>query len=105
MIAIRPAMLRSVAALVALLSTASGLPVKVRSPSNATHCYTNKTAVALGGVDFVDLATKAATAVPSIGSSDFSATLSGYTFHFLNAANRDAFNADPWTFAPAYGGF
>ena len=28
-----------------------------------------------------------------------------YTFYFKDAANRDAFSADPWSFAPKYGGF
>jgi YHS domain-containing protein len=95
-------------ALATLLATTMGavaLDQRVADPSNATHCYTNKTAVALGGVDFVDLASKAPTDLPSFGNAQFSARLSGYTFHFLSSANRDAFSADPWTYAPAYGGF
>jgi YHS domain-containing protein len=60
----------------------------------------------LGGVDFFDLASKKqGTDGPVYGSSKFTATLSGYTFYFLNAANRDAFNSDPWAYAPAWGGF
>ena len=56
--------------------------------------------------DFVDLATnKAAGAAPDFGEARFSATLSGFSFHFKSQANADAFDADPWSFAPAWGGF
>ena len=34
-----------------------------------------------------------------------SAELDGYTFLFSSAANRALFEADPWKYAPAYGGF
>lgn len=76
------------------------------TPTAADCCFTNKTAAVMGGVDFVDLASKKqGVDGPVFGSAAFSATLSGYTFHFLTAANRDAFNQDPWSYAPAWGGF
>lgn len=28
-----------------------------------------------------------------------------WTFHFKNAANKAAFEADPWRYAPQFGGF
>lgn len=74
-------------------------------PMDAQCCYTDKSSPAIGGIDMVDLATKAANGVPSMGSAEFKTMLNGYSFYFLNAENRDAFNADPWNFAPAYGGF
>lgn len=39
------------------------------------------------------------------GSSEFSRTLNGYSFHFANEANAAAFEADPHRFAPQFGGF
>ena len=56
------------------------------------------------GVDFVDLATKRApgVAAPALGDPANAATLNGYAFYFLSAANAAAFAADPWRFAPAY---
>lgn len=60
----------------------------------------------MGGIDFFDLASKKqGVDSPAMGSPSFTAELSGYTFHFLSAANRDGFNTDPWAYAPAWGGF
>ncbi|MCZ8165652.1 YHS domain-containing (seleno)protein [Silanimonas sp.] len=42
---------------------------------------------------------------PVKGNAAFSATHEGATYHFVSAANRDAFLADPARYAPAYGGF
>lgn len=39
------------------------------------------------------------------GSATFSAKYGNETYHFASAANRDAFNANPARYAPAYGGF
>ena len=75
-------------------------------PSDASCCSSNHSAPVMGGVDFVDLATnKAAGAAPDFGEARFSVSLSGYSFHFKSQANADAFDADPWSFAPAWGGF
>jgi hypothetical protein len=39
------------------------------------------------------------------GKPDYEITWRGATWRFANAANRDAFLADPEIFAPAFGGF
>ena len=35
----------------------------------------------------------------------YTSELSGGTFRFASAANKALFDADPWKYAPAYGGF
>jgi len=42
---------------------------------------------------------------PVEGSSDFEHQWMGATWRFANAANRDAFVADPARYAPQYGGY
>ena len=37
--------------------------------------------------------------------SQYTAKLNGYSFYFKNAANQGKFTADPWKYAPAWGGF
>ena len=76
-------------------------------PSGAQCCYTNKTNAVMGGIDFVDLALnqKNMTGEAAYGSSSITAELNGYTFNFLTEANKQAFTQDPWSFAPAWGGF
>jgi len=61
----------------------------------------------LSGIDFVDLFEnkKESVDAPEFGSSSVTTTLNGYKFWFKSAANRDKFAADPWTYAPAFGGF
>lgn len=61
----------------------------------------------LGGVDFVDLleSKTEGTDKPDFGTSDFTSTLNSYTFHFKSQDNKGKFDADPWKYAPAYGGF
>lgn len=61
----------------------------------------------LSGVDFVDLqdVKTEGTDAPDFGDAQFTAQLNGYTFWFKSAANQAAFEADPWKYAPAYGGF
>lgn len=60
----------------------------------------------MGGVDFVDLAHKRQGKDGAVfGSAQFARNLSGYVFHFVSAENAATFEADPWTFAPAWGGF
>ena len=73
-------------------------------PYSAQCCYGNKTAAVMGGVDFVDLASKQEGKVTSsFGEAKFASTLNGYTFLFVNAANKAKFEADPWSYAPAWG--
>lgn len=40
-----------------------------------------------------------------IGSADFTADWNGAIWHFISAANRDTFVADPDRYAPQYGGY
>jgi YHS domain-containing protein len=42
---------------------------------------------------------------PLAGKAEFETTWRGATWRFANAANRDAFLADPDVFAPAFGGY
>ncbi|WIV97286.1 YHS domain-containing (seleno)protein [Kinneretia aquatilis] len=42
---------------------------------------------------------------PTAGKAEFSAKHKGVTYLFASAANRDAFNANPDKYEPAYGGF
>lgn len=58
--------------------------------------------VALGGSDPVAYFTEGK---PAAGSGDFRYDHDGTTWHFVSAANRDAFAADPEKYAPQYGGF
>ena len=89
----------------------SGSAVDPNSPCpsakpQSPQCCFNSTAVVAGGVDFVDLAGKTqGKDAPAFGNASHTTTLNGYTFHFTSDANRAAFDADPWTFAPAWGGF
>ena len=76
-------------------------------PGSAACCYHNKAAPVLGGVDFVDLATKKkqGTDAPAMGSATHVEYLNGYPFHFTSAENAKTFASDPWAFAPSWGGF
>ncbi|MEX0921883.1 MAG: YHS domain-containing (seleno)protein [Rhodovibrionaceae bacterium] len=58
--------------------------------------------IALGGSDPVAYFTEGKAVQ---GSSEFSADYDGATWHFASAANRDAFAADPESYAPRYGGY
>jgi len=60
----------------------------------------------MGGIDFVDLASKTQGKDTAIfGIPSITAQLNGYTFQFLTVSNKAAFEADPWSYAPAWGGF
>ncbi|GAA5176534.1 hypothetical protein GCM10025771_11520 [Niveibacterium umoris] len=62
----------------------------------------DKQGVAIKGYDPVAYFTEGAARA---GSPRFTATHKGATYHFANAANRDAFKAKPDQYEPAYGGF
>jgi hypothetical protein len=55
----------------------------------------------------VDLASKTqGTDAPTFGNcASFSAALNNYTFCFVSKENVATFDADPWAYAPAWGGF
>ncbi|WP_104046672.1 YHS domain-containing (seleno)protein [Vibrio jasicida] len=42
---------------------------------------------------------------PTQGKAEYSATYNNAIYHFVNAANRDQFKADPQAYAPQYGGY
>jgi len=74
---------------------------------SAQCCYGNKTRAVMGGIDFVDLARKKdmGTDEASYGLLGITSELNGYEFRFLTEANKQVFTQDPWSFAPAWGGF
>ena len=42
---------------------------------------------------------------PTMGSTDYTASVDGATYHFASAENRGQFIADPEKYTPAYGGY
>jgi YHS domain-containing protein len=79
------------------------LALALASPAFALDpIYTNWRGLALSGYDPVAYFTAG---VPTPGSSEFTADWMGATWRFANAANRDAFRADPERYAPQYGGY
>lgn len=97
-------MTRALALLALQLLLVSSAPV-------TTDSCTVTSLPALGGIDVVDFANlkesswTAAGDAPTKGSSQFTGKLNGYDFYFKDAANQAMFAADPWTYAPAWGGF
>lgn len=77
------------------------------SPAPSGSCTDASHGPVLAGVDFVDLLEnkKESVDAPEFGTSDITAILNGYTFYFKTAANAEKFKADPWTYAPRWGGF
>ena len=67
---------------------------------DSAHC--NPNGVALAGVDVVSYFRPGG---PLIGSAEFAAEHEGLSFYFLNAANREAFLADPEAYLPEYMGW
>ncbi len=63
---------------------------------------TTEQGIAIGGYDTVAYFTRGE-AVP--GSAEFSAQHNGATWWFASAEHRDLFEADPASYAPAYGGW
>jgi len=92
---------------VLLAFSSSALPGLAFPPPGPSGSCTDKKYPVLAGVDFVDLRENKKESVdkPEFGTSDVTATLNGYTFWFKSTANRDKFASDPWTYAPAFGGF
>lgn len=89
---------RALLAGVAAVPLATGLGAAARAmPVNASSA-----GVAIEGYDAVAYF-KAGK--PVRGSSEFTATHDGATWHFASAANRAAFAANPQAFAPQFGGY
>lgn len=68
----------------------------------ATPAVYAKDGIAVDGSDVVAYFTDGA---PVEGSPAIAHDWNGVTWHFANAANRDAFAADPVAYAPQYGGY
>merc|ERR1711865_708441 len=77
----------------------------------STDSCTGSNLPVLGGIDVVDfgnLKESSWTAegdAPTKGLAEFTGKLNGYNFLFKNADNQAKFAADPWAYAPAWGGF
>lgn len=74
-----------------------GLPAHAKEPETF---QTN--GIAINGVDPVAYFTDSA---PVSGSAEFATTYNGATWHFVSAANRDAFLADPDKYGAKFGGY
>lgn len=85
----------------AVLATALVWAVAAAAPARAGE-VNDLTGLAIKGYDPVAYFRDAR---PVAGSAQFTATHKGATFRFANAANRDAFIAEPQRYAPQYGGF
>ena len=84
-----------------LISAAAlaALPATAYAKTPATYA---EDGVAIDGTDPIAYFTEGA---PVKGSSDFTRSYNGATWHFASAAKRDAFAADPARYAPQYGGY
>jgi YHS domain-containing protein len=72
------------------------------APASGSEIYTDIIrGTGAGGFDVVAYVNAGR---PVQGSAQFSHVWNGATWRFANAANRDAFAAEPERFAPAYGG-
>lgn len=75
--------------------------IGTRASAEAAPVYANDS-IAVDGSDVVAYFTQGA---PAKGTPEFSHDWNGATWHFVNAANRDAFAVDPAAYAPQYGGY
>lgn len=99
MLARRTFVLGILAAAVALLVDARA-PATAQSPQPQLNL--DGKGVLLKGYDPVAYFTAGQ---PTRGSDQITATHNGATFHFANAANRDAFLKEPAKYLPEFGGF
>uniref|UniRef100_A0A7S2V0M0 TLDc domain-containing protein n=1 Tax=Fibrocapsa japonica TaxID=94617 RepID=A0A7S2V0M0_9STRA len=74
-----------------------------------TLCCCDPEYAVLGGVDVVEMYNLYEFDLPKIGDEQYAAylpTSSGfYRFLFINEENLETFKEDPWSYAPAWGGF
>ncbi len=88
-----------------LARRAAAIAFALLAPASAAFALEEhfiKDGAAAGGADVVAYHTVGR---PMQGSSQFTATYQGATWHFASAANRDLFAAQPTRYAPAYGGW
>lgn len=93
--------------LAAILSTSTMVAVVPQlafayDESSTSALNLDKQGVAIKGFDPVAYFTDSK---PTEGSSKFTFSYKGATYHFANASNRETFKANPEKFAPQYGGF
>jgi len=93
--------------LAAILSTSTMVAVLPQlafayDESSTSALNLDKQGVAIKGFDPVAYFTDN---TPTEGSSKFTYSYKGATYHFSNASNREAFKANPDKFTPQYGGF
>jgi len=98
----------STSAMRSLTLAALALPVAAQfHPTPMDGCTDPEFGPVLSGVDFVDLQELRANEVeaPQFGTEIHTAKLNNYTFWFKTAKNQAKFEADPWRYAPIFGGF
>jgi len=77
----------------------SGLPAPVRAE---TPMFFSDGGSAINGYDTVAYFTSG---TPVKGNSDITSMWKGVIWRFSSQANREAFEASPWAYAPQYGGY
>jgi hypothetical protein len=87
--------------------TTTDAPTTTFHPPAMDNCSHPDFGPVLAGVDFVDLQEVKAkqTQAPDFGTAKFTAKLNNFTFWFKTAENQAKFAADPWKYAPIFGGF
>ncbi len=86
---------------IASLSLAAALILPSTQAVAVDEHYIDGSAV-VGGYDVVAYHSDGK---PTKGTSDYSATYQGATWHFATKKNQERFMADPAKYAPAYGGW
>jgi YHS domain-containing protein len=82
------------------LAAGPSAPIAAQDPKVVVN--TSKGGIAVQGYDPVSYFTSPA---PQRGNPSFTATHMGARYHFVSAANRDRFRADPDKYAPQFGGY
>ena len=99
--------MRTAAIALALAATA-GATTRARRPLFAQNECVDPSKPVLAGIDVVAFKVdglNSSVDVPVFGSANFTGVLNGYSFYFSSAAHQQLFAADPWKYAPAWGGF
>jgi hypothetical protein len=82
-----------------VLALGVGLAQTVRADA---PMFQSSGGIALGGVDAVSYFTEGA---PRLGSPAHSVMWKGAVWQFASRSNRERFEANPWAYAPQYGGY
>lgn len=88
---------RSFLACAAMLLTGLAVPVRADAP-----VFYSADGAAINGYDTVAYFTRG---TPVKGNADFAVMWKGAVWQFASLQNREAFEADPRSFAPQYGGY